>query len=158
MKKVLFICVHNSGRSVMAQAFANNLGHGKVEAESAGLEPRPVLATVVQVMAEEGMDVSHHRPQSVFDLFRQGHRYDVIITVCDDADEKACPIFPGIAIRDHWPFPDPSKAEGSPDEKMAYVRSIRDAIRRKILSWLSTLKDDGAGDPQTVENSDPDRP
>lgn len=157
MKKVLFICVHNSGRSVMAQAFANSLGQGKVEAESAGLEPRPVFSSVVQVMGEEGLDVSHHRPQSVFDLFRQGRRYDVIITVCDDADEKACPIFPGIAIRDHWPFPDPSKAEGSPDEILAYVRSIRDAIRGKIVSWISTLKSDDTDDPQSVENSDPAR-
>lgn len=138
MKKVLFICVHNSGRSVMAQAFANALGQGRVEAKSAGFEPRPVLSNVVQVMAEEGVDVSGHNPQSVFDLFRQGRRYDVVITVCDDADEAACPIFPGIAVRDHWPFPDPSRATGTADEQLAYVRSIRDAIKKKVQTWLES--------------------
>ncbi|SMC23651.1 protein tyrosine phosphatase [Desulfacinum hydrothermale DSM 13146] len=138
MKKVLYICRHNSGRSVMAQAFTNALGRGRVEAESAGLEPRPVLANVVQVMREEGLDVSGHRPQSVFDLYREGRRYDVVITVCDDAHEAECPIFPGIALRDHWPFPDPSRASGSPDEQLAYVRTIRDAIKHKVLNWLES--------------------
>jgi len=138
MKKVLFICVHNSGRSVMAQAFANALGRDRVEAESAGLEPRPVLPTVVQAMREEGLDVSGHRPQSVFELYRQGRRYDVVITVCDGADEASCPIFPGIAVRDHWPFPDPSRASGSPDQQLAYVRTIRDAIQHKVLNWLAS--------------------
>ncbi|MBC7358239.1 MAG: arsenate reductase ArsC [Desulfacinum sp.] len=138
MKKVLFICVHNSGRSVMAQAFANALGRDRVEAESAGLKPRPVLPTVVQAMREEGLDVSGHRPQSVFELYRQGRRYDVVITVCDDADEASCPIFPGIAVRGHWPFPDPSRASGSPDQQLAYVRTIRDAIKHKVLNWLAS--------------------
>ncbi len=123
----------------MAEAFANAFGRGLLEAESAGLEPRPVLSSVVQVMAEEGLDVSRHQPQSVFDLYRKGCRYDVIITVCDEAAEKACPIFPGIAIRDRWPFPDPSQAPSVLEEKLDYVRSIRDAIKKKVLDWLSSL-------------------
>lgn len=140
-RKILFICVHNSGRSVMAEAFANRFGQGKIRAESAGFEPRPVLQEIVEVMGEEGIDVSGHQPRSVFDLYRQGKIYDAVITVCDDSDESACPIFPGVAFRDHWPFPDPSKIEGpSAEERKAKVRAIRDAVKAKVQQWIDSLK------------------
>uniref|UniRef100_A0A832A2T9 Arsenate reductase ArsC n=1 Tax=Desulfacinum infernum TaxID=35837 RepID=A0A832A2T9_9BACT len=139
-RKILFICVHNSGRSVMAEAYANKLGHGKILAESAGFEPRPVLPEIVEVMREEGIDVSGHRPRSVFDLYRQGKMYDAVVTVCDDTEESACPIFPGIVLRDHWPFPDPSKVEGrSAEERKAKVRTIREAVKAKVRQWIDSL-------------------
>lgn len=139
-RKVLFICVHNSGRSVMAEAYANKFGRGSLQAESAGLDPRPVLPDIVDVMHEEGIDVSGHRPRSVFDLYRQGKMYDVVVTVCDDLEESACPIFPGIARREHWPFPDPSKVQGeSVDERKTKVRAIRDAVKAKIREWVDSL-------------------
>ncbi|MEJ5363812.1 MAG: arsenate reductase ArsC [Desulfosoma sp.] len=139
-RKILFICVHNSGRSVMAEAYANTFGQGRVRAESAGFEPRPVLPGIVEVMREEGIDVSQHQPRSVFDLYRQGKTYDAVVTVCDGTEESACPIFPGIALRDHWPFPDPSKVEGlSEEERKAKLRAIRDAVKAKVRQWIHSL-------------------
>ncbi len=139
-RKVLFICVHNSGRSVMAEAYANTFGKGRVQAESAGLDPRPVLPDIVDVMREEGIDVSGHRPRSMFDLYRQGKMYDLVVTVCDDMEESACPVFPGIARRDSWPFPDPSKVQAdSVEERKAKVRAIRDAVKTKVREWIDHL-------------------
>lgn len=126
----------------MAEAYANMMGKGKVQAESAGLEPKSVLPEIVEVMREEGIDVSGHLPRSVFDVYRQGKTFDAVVTVCDDAEEAACPIFPGIARREHWPFPDPSRVQGSsPEERRAKVRAIRDAIKAKVRQWVDSLED-----------------
>jgi arsenate reductase (thioredoxin) len=101
--------------------------------EGAGFEPADsVNALVIEVMKEEGIDLSDKRPRSLFELFKGGRLYDYVITVCDDSESK-CPIFPGIAKRLHRPFPDPSKVEGTPDEKLRKVREIRDSIR----AWIA---------------------
>jgi len=130
--KILFICQHNSGRSQMAEAYLGKLFGDDVEVESAGLEPADgVNPRVVEVMREEGFDLSTKKPQSVFELFKAGKLYDHVITVCNDSENK-CPLFPGVTKRWHWPFPDPAKVEGTDAEKMDAVRSIRDSIR----DWL----------------------
>jgi arsenate reductase len=130
--RVLFICQHNSGRSQIAEAYLKDMAGDRISVESAGLEPADrVHPLVVEVMKEEGFDLSGKRPQSVFALFKAGKLYDHVITVCHDSEDK-CPIFPGITKRWHWPFPDPAKAEGSAEEKRAQVRKIRDAIK----AWL----------------------
>ena len=130
--KVLFICQHNSGRSQMAEAFLNHLYADAVEVESGGLEPAAqVNPLVVEVMAEEGFDLSGKKPQSVFDLFKAGRLYDHVITVCHDSENK-CPLFPGITKRWHWPFPDPAKATGTDKQKADQGRHIRDLIK----AWL----------------------
>jgi arsenate reductase (thioredoxin) len=132
--KVLFICKHNSGRSQMAEAFLRKYAGDRFEVESAGLEPAErVNPLTVEVMQEEGIDLSQKKPQSVFDLFKEGRIYSHVVTVCDENSEK-CPIFPGIARRAHCPFPDPSEARGSRDEQLAFVRDIRDRIKRWILT------------------------
>jgi arsenate reductase len=84
-------------------------------------------------MQEEGIDLSSKRPQSVFELFKQGRLYDHVITVCGES-EPECPVFPGITRRWHIPFPDPAAVEGSAEERLAQVRGIRDAIREIILN------------------------
>jgi arsenate reductase len=129
----LFICRHNSGRSQIAEAYLQKFGGDKFHVESAGFEPaEQVNPLVVEVMQEEGLDLSRKKPQSVFGLFQQGRLFDHVITVCSDS-EGECPIFPGITRRWHMPFPDPAAAEGSHAEKLAEVRAIRDAIKAAIL-------------------------
>ena len=134
-KNVLFICVHNSGRSQMAEAFLQNLGGNLFHVESAGLEPKNIQNIVIEVMKEKGIDVSENTSDSVFDFYKQGRLYDVVITVCDEASAERCPTFPGPVAREHWGFPDPSAATGSHAEKLAQVRQIRDAIRQRITDW-----------------------
>ncbi|MDY0306650.1 MAG: arsenate reductase ArsC [Desulfovibrionaceae bacterium] len=136
--KVLFICVHNSGRSLMAEAFLNRYGGEEFQVESAGLEPTEINPLVVEVMAEEGIDLAGKKTQSVFDLFRVGRLFDYVITVCDDANEAKCPVFPGVTHRWHWPFPDPSKLSGTREEQLAQLRVIRDQIKDQVLRPFKT--------------------
>ena len=137
--KVLFICVHNSGRSQMAEAYLKKIGGEKFEAESAGLEPaKEINPLVVAIMKEEGIDISGNKIQSVFDLFRTGKLYDHVITVCDGASEARCPVFAGITKRWNWPFPDPATAVGTDAEKLQKVREIRDMIKEKLRDVLQT--------------------
>ena len=130
--RVLFICTHNSARSQMAEAFLRDFGGDRFEVESAGLKPTAINPLVVEAMAELGYDLSQKGTQSVFELYKACKIYDYVITVCSDSDEAMCPIFPGVQRRWHWPFPDPSLAEGSHEEKLAQVRIIRDMIRDRI--------------------------
>lgn len=138
--RVLFICTQNSARSQMAEEFLRQYGGEAVEVESAGLEPAAVVnPLVVQAMREVGVDLSHKKPQSVFELFRAGRLYDHVITVCDSGAEGGCPIFPGLTQRRHWPFPDPAKVTGSPEEQLDEVRRIRDLIRDHVRAQLGEV-------------------
>lgn len=138
MERVLFICVHNSARSQMAEAFLQKFGGKRFAAESAGLEPGMINPLVVEVMKEEAIDLSGKSTNSVYDYYRKGKRYDYVITVCSKDAAERCPIFPGGGKRLHWPFDDPSKATGSHEEKLTEVRRIRDEIREKILLFLES--------------------
>ena len=131
--KVLFVCNHNSARSQMAEAFLKKHGGDRFLVESAGLQPTRINPLVVEVMKEEGIDLSGHGTQSVFELYKEGRLFDYVITVCDQETEKLCPVFPGITRRLHWPFPDPSRLEGSREEKLAALRKIRDLIKKAVL-------------------------
>ena len=131
---ILFICQHNSGRSQIAEAYLKKFAGDHFQIESAGLEPaEKVNPLVVEVMKEEGFDLSDKKPQSVFEFFKAGKLYDHAITVCHDSESR-CPVFPGITKRWHWPFPDPAKVEGSHAEKLTKVREIRDAIKDWLLN------------------------
>lgn len=141
-EKVIFICKHNSARSQMAEAFLKQLAGDRLQVESAGLEPGALNPLVVESMKEIGFDISQNTTQSVFDLFKAGKLFDIVVTVCDDATEAQCPVFPGVTRRLHWPFPDPAALEGSHEEKLAKVREIREAIKSKVEEAFSeTLKD-----------------
>jgi arsenate reductase len=130
--KILVICRHNSGRSQIAEAYLQRLGGESIHIESAGLEPaETVNPLVVEVMKEEGFDLSGKKPQKVFDLFKEGKLFDHTITVCSDTEQN-CPVFPGITQRWHAPFPDPSQVSGSREEQLARVRAIRDMIKKWI--------------------------
>jgi arsenate reductase len=130
--KVLFICIHNSARSQMAAAFLNDVCGAEFEAQSAGLEPGTLNPLAVEVMREAGFDLSKNKTQAVFDVFKSGQLFAYVVTVCSEAEAGGCPIFPGPTQRLHWPFPDPSKVEGTPEEKLEKIRQIRDAIRARV--------------------------
>ncbi len=135
--KILFVCIHNSARSQMAEAFVNRCCGEHFAAESAGLEPGTLNPLVVEAMAEEGIDIANNPTKSVWDIFKSGRTYGYVVTVCDEASAEKCPIFPGNAIREHWGFPDPSQFTGTHSEKLARVRAVRDAIAAKVTAWCA---------------------
>ena len=134
--RVLFVCIHNSARSQMAEAFLNKYGEGKYKAESAGLEPGKMNPNVVKVMQEIGIDLSQKGTQSVSDLLRKGSLYNAVITVCDGASAEQCPIFPGRVKRVAWSFEDPSTFKGTEEEILQHTREIRDEIESSIQDFI----------------------
>lgn len=137
-KKILFVCIHNSARSQMAEAWVNHLCSEVAVAESAGLEPGELNPLVVEVMKEEGIDISGSATKAVLDLFAQGRRYDFVITVCDQEAAERCPLFPGLTERLHWSFADPSTFTGTHDERLAQTRIVRDTLKAQILAWCES--------------------
>ena len=125
---VLFVCIHNAGRSQMAAGFMRELSGGRVEVLSAGSEPKELINPVaVQVMAEEGIDIAGEQPKILTtDAVKES---DVVITMgCGDT----CPIFPGKRYED-WELTDPA---GRPVEE---VRPIRDDIKQRVENLLAEL-------------------
>lgn len=139
MENVLFVCIHNSARSQMAEAFLNQACGGQFQAHSAGIEPGKLNPIVVQAMREIGVDISGNQTKSVSDMIRSGKSFAYVITVCDETSAERCPIFPGMTTRLHWGFPDPSTFQGTPAERLARTREVRDAIRAKIETWCSEM-------------------
>lgn len=134
--KVLFVCIHNSARSQMAEAFLNKYGTGIFHAESAGLEPGKMNPNVVAVMQEAGIDLSKKTTQGVFDLLKLGKSYDAVITVCDGASAEKCPIFPGSGKRIAWSFEDPSSFTGTREEILDHTRKVRDEIEKSVRGFV----------------------
>jgi len=133
--KVLFVCIHNSARSQMAEAFLKQLAGDHLEVESAGFVPSPINPLVVAVMQEIGIDLVAKKTQKVFDLYLDGKLYIYVITVCDQAAAEKCPVFPGLVTRLHWSFEDPAGFTGTWEEKMEKSRKVRDAIRERVSDW-----------------------
>ena len=136
-KNVLFVCIHNSARSQMAEAFLNQICGAEFEAHSAGIEPGKLNPIVVEAMREVGVDISGNQTKAAFDFIKSGRMFAYVITVCDEASAERCPIFPGVTTRLHWGFPDPSSFQGTPGEKLAKTREVRDAIKQKIEAWCA---------------------
>ena len=108
------------------------------EIESAGTEPSVVNPKAIQVMAELGIDISHHRSKSVSEF--AGQSFDYVMTVCGNADQK-CPTFPGKSVRIHWGFEDPFHATGDPETVLNKFREVRDEIQKKFQAeWREVLK------------------
>ncbi len=139
-QRVLFLCTQNSARSQMAEGLLRHLAGDRFVAYSAGTEATQVRPLAVAAMAELGIDVSGQESKTL-DRYR-GEPFDAVITVCDQAAE-ACPVFPGARKRLHWSFPDPSRATGTDEQRLAVYRGVRDAIRRRIEEeLLGTVPDD----------------
>ena len=135
--RVLFVCIHNSARSQMAEAFLNRIGGARFRAESAGFEPGTLNPLVVEVMKESGIDISGNATKSVFDLYKQRRIYEYVVTVCDESNSERCPIFPGLVRqRMNWSFPDPSAFQGTREEKLEKSRQVRDQIKARMEQFV----------------------
>jgi arsenate reductase (thioredoxin) len=133
--KILFVCIHNSARSQMAEAFLNQICGQQFEALSAGLEPGKLNPIVAEAMKEIGIDISGNQTKAVSDIFNSGKIFHYGITACDEASAERCPIFPGAAKHLHWRFPDPSTIQGTHEQKLERTRQIRDMIKSQIEKW-----------------------
>jgi arsenate reductase len=138
MENVLFICVHNSARSQMAEAFLKKLSGERFHAESAGLEPGKLNPYVVSVMKEVGIDISGNRTKGVMEFLDRSEEFKYIVTVCDAAGR--CPVFPGEHEDIHWDIPDPSIMTGIDDEILRQVRVVRDQVRERVEGFLRDHK------------------
>ena len=137
---VLFICVHNSARSRIAEGFLNARCGEFFAAQSAGLEQgRGVNPLAAEVMNEIGIDISQQPSQEVFDVYKSGQLFGYVISVCSESEGAGCPIFPGPTKRLHWPFADPSSFTGTWEEKLAQTRKVRDEIAAKIETWCAEM-------------------
>jgi arsenate reductase len=127
--RVLFLCTHNSARSQMAEGLLRHLAGDRFEAMSAGTEATHVRPLAIRTMEEVGIDISGQESKALDGYL--GEPFDYVITVCDDANE-ACPFFPGARERLHWSLEDPSKTQGTEEERLAAFRSVSDRIRQRI--------------------------
>ncbi len=140
-KKILFVCVHNSARSQMAEAYLSNMAGDTFDAESAGLEPGEINPIAVAAMEADGIDITHKETKSVFEIFKQGRLFSYVITVCDESQGERCPIFPGTVKRLHWSFDDPYHYKNQPyEEALKRTIQIRDEIKKKVMDFIESEK------------------
>ena len=137
--KVLFLCIHNSARSQMAEAYLKKFGGDRFAPESAGLQPGTLNQMAVEVMREDGIDISKNAVKDVFELVKQGKSFTYVITVCDAKNSDRCPVFPGVHQKIHWDFADPSKASGTHTEKLAETRIVRDEIKAAVQKFIQQM-------------------
>lgn len=133
-KRVLFVCTHNSARSIMAEALLRQKGGDRFEAHSAGTEVAQVRPLTRRVLGEAGLPTEGLRSKSLDEFVDQ--RFDYVVTVCDSA-RQACPTFPGEGQRLHWGFEDPSAASGSEAERLDEFRRVFAAISARIDRFVT---------------------
>jgi arsenate reductase len=133
MKNVLVLCTGNSCRSQMAHGYLEYFAKDKANIYSAGVETHGVNPMAIEIMKEDGIDISHHTSNHV-DEYTNIH-FDLVITVCDNANEK-CPIFPSTAKKIHHNFPDPSKFKGNEQEVIAEFRRVRNMIKEYCHAFI----------------------
>jgi arsenate reductase len=131
--RVLFVCVHNSARSLMAEALLRHRGQDKFAAFSAGTAAGVVNPLTMRVLTEAGISVDALSSKPVQSLV--GEPFDYVVTVCDPARE-ACPYFPGAGTTLHWSFDDPAAATGSEEDRLYVFRRVRDEIARAIDEFV----------------------
>jgi arsenate reductase len=134
MKNILVLCTGNSCRSQIAEGYLRLFAGDKATIYSAGIETHGVNPKAIQVMAEDGVDISHHTSNNVDEYVNIP--FDYVITVCDNANE-ACPFFPGNVERFHQNFPDPAKATGDTKQVMNEFRKVRDLIKTYSKSFIA---------------------
>ncbi len=131
--RVLFVCTHNSARSVMAEVLLRKRGGDAFEVSSAGTEPGEVRPLTLRVLSEGGLDTSGLRSKSVSEFLDQP--FDYVITVCDQA-RQTCPVFPGSGESLHWGYEDPSQATGTEEEQLAVYRRVFIQIGNRINQFV----------------------
>jgi len=145
--RILVVCWGNSARSIIGEAVFRHLGGDKVEVYSAGIEPKGVNPLTIRVLEEAGIPTDGLASTSVNDFL--GQRFDYVITVCDDA-RGACPVFPGVTESMHWSYPDPARAEGTEEERLAAFRSVLAGMGQRIHQFL-TIAERHAADRTGVQ-------
>ncbi|HEU0109487.1 MAG TPA: arsenate reductase ArsC [Flavisolibacter sp.] len=134
MKRILVLCTGNSCRSQMAEGYLRHFAGDKAEVYSAGVETHGVNPRAIQIMKEDGIDISHHTSNNINEY--KGVDFDFVITVCDNARER-CPFFPSHAKKFHYNFPDPAKASGTEEEIMQQFREVRNMIKTYSKDFVS---------------------
>jgi arsenate reductase (thioredoxin) len=135
MKKILVLCTGNSCRSQMAHGYLQHFGKDKVMIYSAGVETHGVNPKAIEIMKDDGIDISHHTSNNVLEY--QSIEFDYVITVCDNAKER-CPYFPSKALKFHHNFPDPAKATGSNEEIKKEFERVRKLIKNYCKDFISS--------------------
>ncbi len=130
-QRVLFLCVHNSARSQLAEGLLRSMAGDRFDVYSAGSEPTQPHPFALRVLQDEGIDVSGVRSKSVQELREQP--VDYVITLCA---EEVCPVFPGAVTRLHWALPDPAAAEGTTEEKLEAFRQTAAELKRRLGEFI----------------------
>ncbi len=133
MKRILVLCTGNSCRSQMAEGYLKHFANGKAEVFSAGIETHGVNPRAIDVMIEDGIDISKHTSNNINEY--KDIDFDFVITVCDNAKER-CPFFPSNAKMFHQDFPDPAKATGTEEEVLRLFRSTRQMIKEYCRGFV----------------------
>ncbi|WP_214071749.1 arsenate reductase ArsC [Mucilaginibacter sp. dw_454] len=134
MKNILVLCTGNSCRSQIAEGYLRHFAGNKANVYSAGIETHGVNPKAIQVMKEDGVDISQHTSNNIDEYINVD--FDFVITVCDNAKEN-CPYFPSNAVKFHYNFPDPAKAVGSEEEVIVQFRDVRDMIKEYSRNFVS---------------------
>ena len=136
---VLFLCTHNSARSVMAECIMNRLGSGKFKAYSAGSQPSGTIHPyAVELLQRLNYDTGTLRSKSWEEFARPGApELDFVFTVCDDAANEVCPVWPGQPMSAHWGLPDPSRAEGNEAERRFVFADTHRMLHQRISIFIN---------------------
>ena len=148
--RVLFVCVGNSARSIMAEALLRSIGGDGFEAHSAGSAPRGINPLTIRTVEAAGLPVAGLRSKSLDEY--AGQRFDYVVTLCDEAQE-ACPVFPGVQDALHWSYDDPAAVEGSDEQRLrsfqAVFRQLADRIRMFAMLVERQRREASPGELQT---------
>ncbi len=141
---VLFLCTHNSARSVIAECLLNSLGQGAFNAYSAGSTPRGTINPVaIKILENFGHKTTGLRSKSWDEFTGEGApEIDFVFTLCDDAAAETCPVWPGNPITDHWGMPDPSAAEGTDSNKLAAFANTYSLLHHHVDKFVKMAKQD----------------
>jgi arsenate reductase (thioredoxin) len=131
--RVLFVCVGNSARSILAEAILRQVGGDRFEAHSAGSAPRGVNPLALRTLAEAGLPTDGYASTKI-DAYL-GQRFDYVITLCDEARE-ACPVFPGVQDALHWSYDDPAAVEGSDERRLSAFRQVYRQLSERIRTFV----------------------
>ncbi|GAB3937357.1 arsenate reductase ArsC [Mucilaginibacter myungsuensis] len=134
MKNILVLCTGNSCRSQIAEGYLRHFAGDKANIYSAGIETHGVNPRAIEIMKRDGIDISQHTSNNVNEY--AGILFDFVITVCDNAKES-CPYFPTQAVKLHYNFPDPAKAQGTEEQIMEQFREVREMIRKYVQNFVN---------------------
>ena len=133
------VCIHNSARSQMAEAFFNILSNNIV-AMSAGINPGSLNPLVVESMQDLNIDISKNKTKSINEVLKQDIVFDYIVFVCSESQAENCPIIPYECTKIYWSIDDPSTIKGSKESKLNIISTIRDEIRLKVKDFIISNK------------------